>query len=81
LKKWLWIARRQASASALPTILNGLLGRRGFASCALSMILNLDWTATLARDRVSSSADGRTAGAALCLWMSLMGVGRSTRTP
>ena len=56
LNEWRWIVRARpvgtssANAVALPKTLVCLPGRRGDpASCALSMILNLDWTATCVR--------------------------------
>jgi hypothetical protein len=67
LNEWPWIVRAGignagafpanaeafvANAEAFAATLTCSPGRRGNpASCALSMILNLDWTATLARDR------------------------------
>jgi hypothetical protein len=67
LNEWLWIVRTGngnaeafpanaeaflASAEAFATTLTCSPGQRGNpASCALSMILNLDWTDTLTRGR------------------------------
>src|SRR6266581_4042430 len=63
LNEWPWIVRTGmtpgdmtkgdlANAEAFATTLTCSPGQRGNpASCALSMILNLDWTDTLARRR------------------------------
>jgi len=56
LDEWPWAVRAGANANALPTTLICSPGRRGEpAPCALSMTLDLDWTAALWRAAAVSS--------------------------
>ena len=72
----------EASAAALPVTLICSPGRRGLpAPCALSMILDLDLAATLARGRGFFELLGSVAGEPPDVRMSLKGVGRSLLKP
>jgi hypothetical protein len=71
-----------ANAEAFAATLTCSPGQRGNpASCALSMILNLDWTDTLARRRGFFRALMAGRAGRRCLRMSLKGVSRSAKAP
>ena len=71
-----------ANAQAFAATLTCSPGQRGNpASCALSMILNLDWTDTLTRDRSFIGRWWPGGRGRRCLRMSLKGVGRFAKSP